>query len=363
MTTDTLLAHLAHRLGHGTEDLATEALEFILRNPAAAQGMADHASHWNQNLAPTIRFRTQDWLSEDAAIPDLVGVAEDGSTPLIVEAKFGAALTPNQPVTYLRRLLAAERPGLLLFLVPTRRTNPIWAELQRRCNEEDLPLTPDGTLRGVHDQAVVGVTSWTDLLEDLDRHLVPVVDHRQTIAELDQLRSLCERADRTVFQPLTTQFLGGDIGQRLQDLDALLNEAVASLAGRRMAATKGLRWSSGQGWYGRYFQLAGWECLLHVNFDRWGTQRDTPLWLRITDRRGAGYPALQEALRPLAGADPPRVLDGDGRLQIPIHLPHDVDRDVVFAAIETQLGEIYELLGSAPPPLSEESDASPDGSP
>jgi len=351
VSTDTLLAHLAQRLGHGTEDLATEALEFILRNPAAARGMAVHAARWSADLAPMLRFRTQDWLSEDEAIPDLVGVAEDGSTPLIVEAKFGAALTPNQPVTYLRRLLATDAPGLLLFLVPTRRKVPIWAELRRRCDEAGLSLSSssDG-LRGSHERAVVGVTSWPDLLEDIDRHLVPVVEHRQTIAELEQLRGLCERADRSVFQPFTAQFLGGDVGQRLQDLDVLLNEAVASLADRHMAATKGLRWSSGQNWYGRYFLLAGWECLLHVNFGRWGTQRDTPLWLRITDRRGAANPALQEALRPLTTAEPSRLLDEDGRRLIPIHLPSDVDRDAVFSAIESQLVEIHGLLERCPPP-------------
>ena len=357
VTADTLLAHLAQRLGHGTEDLATEALAYILQNPGASRGMAKHAARWEQDLAPVIRFRTQDWLSEDEAIPDLVGEADDRSTPLIVEAKFGAALTPNQPVTYLRRLLATEAPGLLLFLVPTRRKFPIWAELRRRCEDAELPLTTSGeTLRGVQGQAVVGVTTWTDLLDDIDRHLVPVAEYRQTIAELEQLRGLCERADRNVFQPLTTQFLGGDVGQRLKDLDELLNEAVGSLTDRHMAVTKGLRWSSGQGWFGRYFSLAGWECLLHVNFGYWGTQRDTPLWLRITDRRGIANLPLQEALRPLAAAEPPRLLDEDGRHQIPIHLPNDVERDFVFAAIESQLVEIHELLERCPPSAHEESD-------
>jgi len=351
VSSDTLLAHLAQRLGHGAENLATEALAFILQNPAAARGMASHTARWEPNLAPAVSFRTQDWLKEDEAIPDLVAVARDQSTPLIVEAKFGAALTPNQPVTYLRRLLAAEAPGLLLFLVPTRRKFPIWAELRRRCDDAGLPLVTSGeTLRGVNGQAVVGVTSWADLLDDIDRHLVPVAEHRQTIAELEQLRGLCERADRNVFQPLTTQFLGGDTGQRLAHIDELLNEAVANLADRQMAVTKGLRWSSGQGWFGRYFLLAGWECLLHVHFESWGTTRDTPLWLRVTDRRAAANHDLQDSLRPLDAAEPSRLFEQNGQHHIPIHLPSAVERDAVFTAIESQLKEIHALLENCPPP-------------
>lgn len=349
-TDETLLAHLAHRLGHGSEDLATEALAFILRNPVAARGMASHAARWCPDLSPTPRFRTQDWLSEDEAVPDLVGVAADGSTPLIVEAKFGAALTPNQPVTYLKRLLPSGEPGLLLFLVPARRRRSIWAEIQHRCEASGLSLAPSNqSFCGAHGPAVVAVTVWPDLLEEIERHLVPLTDHRRTFAELEQLRGLCERADRSVFAPFTTQFLGGDVGKRLQDLDSLLNEAATSLAERGMASTSGLRWSSGQNWFGRYFLFAGWECLLHVNFVRWGTQRDTPLWLRITDKRAATHPGFQDVLSPLAASEPARLLDDDGRRLIPIHLPHGEERDAVFAAIEDQLVEIHGLLASCPP--------------
>lgn len=165
----------------------------------------------------------------------------------------------------------------------------MWAEPRRRCNEAGVSLTiGDQRLRGVHGEAVVGVTPWGDLLTDIDRHLVPVEDHRRTIAEFEQLRGLCERADRDVFQPFTAEFLGGGTGRQLLDLDALINEVVASLGDWGLASTAGLRWRSGQGWYGRYLRIAGWESQLHVSFHRWGTQRGTPLWLQIADQRSTG---------------------------------------------------------------------------
>lgn len=354
MPEETMLAHLANRLGHGSEDLATEALAFILQNPAAARGMEAHARRWSSGLAVPSRFRTQDWLASDEAIPDLVAVAPDGSTPLIVEAKFGAALTPNQPVTYLRRLLLLNTPTLLLFLVPSRRATPIWAELRRRCSEAGIELTTSDPLAtGSVENVVVAVTTWADLLLDIERSLTPPNEHHRTLAELEQLQGLCERQDRTLFQPFSTRFLGGGTGQHLMDLDALLNEAIETLVAAGLASIKGLTRAAGTGYYGRYVQLAGWGCLLHVNFARWGSQRHTPLWLQITDRRAAGNPALRDALAPLTTEQPPRLLDEDGRRHIPIFLPNDVERDAVFAAVDRQLQEIHGLLSMCPPITSQ----------
>lgn len=366
MSDDTLLAHLAHRLGRGSEDLATEALAYLLLNPAAARGATAHARRWNADLPEIAAFRTQDWLAADEAIPDVVGVSAEGVTPLIVEAKFGAALTPNQPVTYLRRLLGQDFPALLLFLVPTRRVIPIWSELRRRCSDEGLELVQDenpAVPRALRDNVVVAVTTWKDLLDDLERALTPPSEHHRTLSELDQLRGLCGRADQAVFEPFTTDFLGGTVGQRLTELDALINEAVDGLVASGLASTKGLQRSAGTGWYGRYFRMAGWECFLHVNFDRWGRQRPTPLWLRINDRRTSGHPSLMDALGPLVNAAPPRLLFADGLLQIPIHLPHDVDRDAVFAAIDGQLQEVHGLLATCPPDVVVDSDRAAHGDP
>ncbi len=350
MPEETLLAHLANRLGPGSEDLATEALAFILQNPAATRGMGAHARRWSSELDVPNCFRTQDWLASDEAIPDLVGVAPDGSTPLIVEAKFGAALTPNQPVTYLRRLLLLDTPTLLLFLVPGRRATPIWAELRRRCSDAGIQLTTaDPLAKGSVENVVVAVTTWADLLLDIERNLTPPNEHHRTLAELEQLQGLCERQDRTLFQPLSTDFLGGGTGQRLMDVDALLNEAIETLVASGLASIKGLTRAAGTSYYGRYFRLAGWVCLLHVNFSRWGSERPTPLWLQITDRRAYGNQALRDALAPLAVEQPPRLLDEDGERQIPIFLPHGVDRDAVFAVVDQQLQEIRGLLSSCPP--------------
>ena len=84
-----------------------------------------------------LRFRTQNWLADDQAIPDLVGNTQDGVQVLVVEAKFWAGLTANQPVTYLKRL-PAERPGLLLFIAPEDRADNLWDALLGCCRKAQL---------------------------------------------------------------------------------------------------------------------------------------------------------------------------------------------------------------------------------
>ena len=66
-------------------------------------------------LASLVRVETQSWSSDDQAIPDLIGIGRDGTTPLVVEVKFDATLTPNQPVTYLDRLSATTANGCWRF--------------------------------------------------------------------------------------------------------------------------------------------------------------------------------------------------------------------------------------------------------
>jgi hypothetical protein len=348
---DTLLAHLVGRLASNQwENIATESLAYLLRTPALAAGFHRHASGFRADLPSIAEFQTQNYAPDDNAIPDLVGVTQDGSPRLIVEVKFDAALTVNQPNTYLERLLVQRGPGLLLFLVPARRVQPVWDEVMRRSSAEEHALsTVPGRTAADIGEVTVAVTSWSDLLHDLDHALTPRPDYEQQAAELEQLRGLCERQDREAFQPFTTSFLGGDTGRYLLDLDALITDAVSAIARDELGTATGFKWSAGQnGWFGRYFRLAGWECLLHVNFTRWGRQRPTPLWLRITDKRAG--PELIAALSPLSREQPPRFLNDDGLRQIPFDLPHDQSRDVVFAHIEQQLRRVYELLSSCPPP-------------
>ena len=114
---DTLLGHLAFWVG---EDIATEGLAYVLnKSSASRKALDDLLAEGGLTVAPITRVETQKTLPGKCRI-DLVGIGNDQSTPLIIEAKFGASLTDNQPNSYLD-WLSEESASILLFLVPDSR--------------------------------------------------------------------------------------------------------------------------------------------------------------------------------------------------------------------------------------------------
>lgn len=343
MSDSTLLAHLSGRLGHGSENLATEALEYVLRHPLVSDAFQRHLLVLAPSLPPLARYRTQSGDDGDAGIRDLVGSTSDGATALVVEVKFDAPLTSNQPGTYLRALAAVGVPALLMFLVPTSRAAQLWPRLLRRCGEAGVAMTSNSDrMVATSGFVTLAVTTWAAVLDDLSG--IPLGEaNRQVLAEIAQLRGLCAREDREGFTPFGAPFLEGDTGRHLLALDRLLIDAIEVLRGEHLVVTRGFKWSAGQGWFGKYFALAGVGSLLHVNFSRWAAIADTPLWLHVYQ---TSDPRVSEALEPLRVAEPRRLFDDDGELQIPVSLPPDGDREECLASIVTTLKDVHSLLGA-----------------
>ncbi|MBA2337101.1 MAG: hypothetical protein H0V96_04970 [Acidimicrobiia bacterium] len=340
MSDSTLLAHLSGRLGHGSENLATEALEYVLRNPLVSDAFQRHLRALAPSLPSLARYRIQVGDDGDAGIRDLVGATSDGVTPLVVEVKFDAPLTSNQPGAYMRALAALEVPALLVFLVPTSRAAQLWPRLLRRSDEAGMATTSSGDgMVATSGSVTLAVTTWAAVLDDLSG--IPLGEaNQQVLAEITQLRGLCAREDREGFMPFGAPFLEGDTGRHLLALDGLLIDAIEVLRGEHLVVTRGFKWSAGQGWFGKYFKLAGVESLLHANFSRWASLADTPLWVRIYPKSD---PRVSEALEPLRTSEPRRLFDDDG-LQIPVPLPADGDREACLASIVSTLKDVHSLL-------------------
>ena len=210
-----LLVHLRNRFGPGPENLATEALAFMLNQyKEARDAFTRHCQGYHSGLPNIDRFSTQ-VSAEDDAIPDLIGWV-DSRSPLIVEVKFHAGLTQNQPITYMQRLLKSEAGGLLLLLVPKKRVPHIWEQLKVRCQNghcqlqdesPDLPAASYGKVR-------IGVANWSAVLNVLEHALEPMTPPRG-FWELEQLRSLCEYEDQQVFEQLNDSDLQRRLGRRL----------------------------------------------------------------------------------------------------------------------------------------------------
>ena len=144
-----LLGHLVLRFASSPENVATEALAFILdKSPTTRHELSDFLRASGVKLPDDLVFRTQ-VVGNDATIPDLVGSKADWREFLIVESKFWAGLTGNQPVSYLKRL-SRHGGGLLLFVAPEQRRATLWPKLLRRCADASLEITE----RPSHSEAI-----------------------------------------------------------------------------------------------------------------------------------------------------------------------------------------------------------------
>lgn len=79
-------------------------------------------------------------FTESDARPDMWGYDESGPRVLL-ENKFWAGLTEQQPVGYLRLLANYGQPSTLLVVVPETRLEIIWRELARRLSQSEMSLS------------------------------------------------------------------------------------------------------------------------------------------------------------------------------------------------------------------------------
>ena len=78
---------------------------------------------------------------------DLVGFDEHGDESALIEVKFWAGLTDNQPVTYLERLRTDDKPAVLLFVAPRARLETLWPEVLRRAEKGGIQSERGGAVR------------------------------------------------------------------------------------------------------------------------------------------------------------------------------------------------------------------------
>lgn len=117
VNSESLFGHRASRFVARSENLASEAFAWIISgSPTGAQAGSPVTDRSGSPVAERLfrvvavelgmaepgsplALKTQSGGAGGSAIPDLVGVDESRGTPLIIETKFWAAPTPNQPGT------------------------------------------------------------------------------------------------------------------------------------------------------------------------------------------------------------------------------------------------------------------------
>ena len=348
-----LLAKISPMLTVRTEDVAVEALGHILSGSEPARGALSAVLRTGGADVGTIAEVQTQVSGKDRARPDLAASDENGSKRVLIEAKFWAGLTDNQPLTYLQRL-PEQKTSALLFVAPHARRESLWAELERRIKESDLdiPFTIEKKSEGLP-SARVGrkcwliLISWTGLLDRMAAAVSAAEDY-QIGADIAQLRGLAAQEDTTAFMPLKADELGPDIPRRLIGLRDLVDSATSRLRANGLVSTKGLNRTSLRTRYVRYIKFAGAGAAFAIDYDKWAKHRDTPLWLIFYERRNSKpLKEVWENLDSFRRCDPPELFKLGEETVMPIELPLGVEQDAVLDAIVDRLTKIARLIDPA----------------
>lgn len=335
-----LLSHLVDKFGTGPENLATEALAFILNTSQPAQAaLCAAVRRTGARLPDGLHFQTQA-ADEQLARPDLVGIGPNNEISVVIEAKFWAGLTENQPMGYLNPLskLAPSPGGCLLFIAPEKRSVMLQAELMRRADRPATEAPSTEFSFAIHER-VLAVTSWGRLLNEMLASAANGHD-AAAVESISQLAALCERMDTTAFLPLQSEELTGSLGRRIVQFTELVDDVVAELVRQGQANIAGFKVINPGSSHGRYMVLRGYGVLLQYSPQLWAKWGDSPLWLSLQDASWAKSRIIGQELM---SADIPHR-DGPKRHHVPLSLPRQAERDTVLKSLRSQIMRIMESL-------------------
>jgi len=344
-----ILSYIVHKkFSDENENVATEALAYILHSSEAARGSLIKFLRGVIPELPDLSFQTQQ--TENSIRPDMWGM--DGSTPRVfIENKFWAGLTDNQPLEYLKLLGEYNQTSFLLFVVPPDRKETVWRELLKRLEEAEVSwlegFPTSGIPRVIKTDIgpLLGITTWTKLLSALE---VELVDYPEVRNDLFQLRALCEDADSDAFMPIASSELTNQRypGLVLQ-LNHIVQRAVEHGVTEGLIDVEGLRPQASWERIGRYVsfnsinKLSPW---FGINFKLWRKYGNTPLWLMFSPNWGRPLD-VRSIIEPWAQQEGYFVTtEEDNSFAVAINVLPEEEIDVVAKSIVNTLKVISSQL-------------------
>lgn len=340
---NSLLAHLAYKFSGQTETTATEALGYILsRSEAARNALRDTLKTGGAHVGPIARVQTE-VIGKKMERIDLSAYNEADEERVLIEAKFWASLTGNQPSEYLNRLPNDGKPSALLFVAPESRLETLWPEVCDRARKE-FAVDMGSETGDLRTAAIAGserrlmLTSWRAMLGAMASRASVDGD---SAAERDilQLNALCEREDTEEFRPLRGNEVSPDFPRFQAHLINLVGDAVTRSKNEEVISSFG-PWTSTVESHGMWITIVGATALIHINYRHWAKERETPVWLSFTNSGDTKLEAVRERLQPDLAP---------GKDILPIYLPLGVEREAVLNAIVERLREVGKLLASPAP--------------
>lgn len=343
------------RLSQENEDVATDALAYVLEASEAAQrGMTKLLRGIVPDM-PSLRFKTQQ--TEFGIRPDMTG-SIDGEVRVFVENKFWAGLGETQPISYLKRLESYAQPTVLLVIAPSARANTMERELRRRLAEAGITGSAVEGGAGIsfsfvtQTGPIIALTSWGNVLTTLEHESV---EDASAKADLCQLRGLCDAADNEAFTPFSREDLSDQrIPSFILQLNSIVQNAIDSAETKNFLSTTSLRPQASWERIGRYVWIpekhraCAW---LGVHFGLWKSIGTSPLWLLFSDESGRA-PEVCPLIEPWARENNILTTLHGQWFGVALEIPDGEEESGVVFSLVNQIQEISTCLHELPPKMS-----------
>ena len=348
----TVFSHIIQkRFSQVNEDVATDALAYILESSQAARsGMMKLLRGIVPDLPP-LRFKTQQ--GEGAIRPDLWGYA--GAEPRVfVENKFWAGLTDGQPVRYLRQLEAYRQPTALLVVAPAAREQILWRELGRRLSTDEISAYAREPAAGVACSVktqlgpILAVTSWPAVLSIMEHE---AVDDPGARGDLVQLGALCDATDADAFTPVSSEEMSDQRTPAfLLQLSGIVQETVNLAVTENILHIGRLKPQASWERIGRYARVAeeGAGVWLGIHFRLWKAHGTTPLWLVFSGTDFGRAPDVRPLIEPWATNNGILTAVIDQDFAIALEIPVGEEQEEVARSLVNDIKRIAALLESLP---------------
>ena len=345
----TVFSHIVQtRYSQERENIATEALLFILDTfPAAHDALMKLLRGITPDL-PDLHFGTQQ--TDNNVRPDLWGNDSHGPRVLI-ENKFWAGLTKNQPLAYLRILEKRAESSALLVVVPDARQQSVWSAMVKRLAASGISPSDKEPSPGIfrHIATDIGpslaITSWATVLQTLEE---PLADDPQAMDNLNQLRSLCDAADQDSFTPFSdNQLTDQTTPAFFLQLSAIVRKSISEASDGVILNKKKCSAQANWGRVGQYIlfaQPADAGCWFGTHFRLWKEHGGTPLWLYFEPTRWSRAPEVRSALEPWAKSKGVVTVVLKSDFAVGLQVPTGQELESSAAVIVGTLRDIAEAL-------------------
>lgn len=319
---ESLLSHIAGNFVSQYENVANSSVCYLLNQyPAACLSL-------NKLLSLTelpTQYVTEQSSTKSNGRPDVTGLDANGKKVVIIEGKFWANLTDNQPANYLTEL---GNGGKFLFLAPDRRIESLRAEIKKRLG---------------YDEKRIEVYSWMSFLSLIESENSRVHDG-DLASDLVQLKALCGKMDEEGMPPLNMTDLDPMNGRICYQLSELIDDCNNQLRLWDESDFTGLKSIGFKLGYGFYFRALNFGCFLCISTSDWFKRKShTPIWLNIYTQ---DFKNDQQIYYNLNNYDPDNSYNDNGKPLYGIALKPGMDRNQVIEHIVTQVKSVLHALRS-----------------